>query len=556
VSSGVNGRYRDFALLGRGGMGAVYSAYDTVRQQPVALKRLLVDANTRHREERITLFHSEYRTLAELDHPCVIAVYDYGVDAEGPYYTMELLSGSDLSGKARPWREACSLVRDVCSSLALLHSRGYVHRDVSPLNVRCTQDGRAKLIDFGAMVPMGVSALTVGTPSCIAPEALTREPLDGRTDLFALGATLYSSLTGHQAFPARTLLELRTLHMRTPRPPSAITSDVPPALDRLVSSLLSIDPIARPRHAAEVMERLTVIADLAPLEQLAVHQAYLNTPALVGRTETTRTLNDAVLRVSESRGGVLRLHAAPGGGRSRMLQAAMTEARLLGLTVLSARASDATLGAYGVLRALLTELRDTVSKTREALTRAPNLLPILEGTEISTDPATREAIMKEVTALVATISHGQPMLIAVDDIERSDEPSQAALLSLAATLRRGPVGILYTDSSEANGGDRAALSLLRELSNDHALPPLDEPQTETLLGSVFGHVPNLATLARYVRARGRQPALHDGARAGFGRTRSRALRARQLVAAKPARAGRVAGIARGRAPHEARGARS
>jgi hypothetical protein len=479
-------------------MGAVYSAYDAVRQHPVALKRLLVDANTRHREERIALFHGEYRTLAELDHPCVIAVYDYGLDAEGPYYTMELLSGSDLSGTPRPWREACSLVRDICSSLALLHSRGYVHRDVSPLNVRCTQDGRAKLIDFGAMVPMGVSALTIGTPSCIAPEALKREPLDGRTDLFALGATLYFSLTGQQAFPARTLLELRTAHRRTLRPPSAIKPELPHALDRLVLSLLSVDPMARPRHASEVMERLTVLADLAPFEQLAEHEAYLNTPALVGRAEPTRKLNEAVVRLSESRGGVVRLSAAAGGGRSRMLQAAMTEARLLGLTVLSADATDATYGAYGVLRALLTELRDTVSKTREALERAPGLRAILAGSDLGSEAAARESIMREVTALIAAISHGQPMLIAVDDIERSDEPSLAALLSLAASLRRGPIGILYTDSNDAVSGDRAALSLLRELSNEIALEPLSESDTETLLGSVFGQVHNLSTVARHL----------------------------------------------------------
>jgi hypothetical protein len=166
--------------------------------------------------------------------------------------------------------------------------------------------------------------------------------------------------------------------------------------------------------------------------------------------------------------------------------------------VLSADASDATYGDYGVLRALLTELRDTVSKTREALTRAPGLRALLESSELGSEAASRESIMREVTALIATISHGQPMLIAVDDIERSDEPSLAALLSLAASLRRGPVGILYADSNDAVSGERAALSLLRELSTEIALDPLSESDTETLLGSVFGQVPNLATVARHV----------------------------------------------------------
>jgi serine/threonine-protein kinase len=87
----------------------------------------------------------------------VIEVYDYGVDAQaGPYYTTELLDGGDLRDRSPlPWREACTLLFDVCSSLALLHSRRLLHRDVSPRNIRCTHDGQAKLIDFGAMAPMG-----------------------------------------------------------------------------------------------------------------------------------------------------------------------------------------------------------------------------------------------------------------------------------------------------------------------------------------------------------------------------------------------------------------
>src|SRR5262245_58504885 len=141
LGGSARGRYTNLELLGRGGMASVYRARDGVHGHNVALKALRIEASTRHREERIAQFHREYRTLAEIAHPRVIQVFDFGVDAEGSYYTMELLDGADLSVRAPlPWREACSLLRDVSSSLALLHSRGYVHRDVSPLNVRCTAD--------------------------------------------------------------------------------------------------------------------------------------------------------------------------------------------------------------------------------------------------------------------------------------------------------------------------------------------------------------------------------------------------------------------------------
>ncbi|MDD9969130.1 MAG: protein kinase, partial [Myxococcales bacterium] len=130
-------RYDVHGVLGNGGMGAVYRVTDRHRDCTVALKRLRIEEGQSRKEERVALFHREFRTLAELEHPRVIHVYDYGIDDLGPYYTMELLDGADLREEVPiSWRRACLLMRDVCSCLALLHSRGFVHRDVSPLNVR------------------------------------------------------------------------------------------------------------------------------------------------------------------------------------------------------------------------------------------------------------------------------------------------------------------------------------------------------------------------------------------------------------------------------------
>ena len=155
------------------------------------------------------LFEREYHTLVRLKHPRIIEVYDYGLTDQGPYYTMELLDGQDLQQLAPlPYREACRHLRDVASSLALLHAHRLVHRDVSPRNVRLTADGRAKLIDFGALATFGIAEDVVGTPPSMAPEVLRRLPLDQRTDLFALGAIGYWALTGRHAFPARTVQDL------------------------------------------------------------------------------------------------------------------------------------------------------------------------------------------------------------------------------------------------------------------------------------------------------------------------------------------------------------
>jgi serine/threonine protein kinase len=139
----------------------------------------------------------EYHTLVRLKHPRIIEVYDYGVNADGPYYTMELLSGRDLQELAPlSATEVCSHLRDVASSLALLHAQGLLHRDVSPRNVRLTADGRTKLIDFGALTPFGIASVVVGSPICMAPELLRRMPLDQR--VFVDSSAPPSAAPSHQ----------------------------------------------------------------------------------------------------------------------------------------------------------------------------------------------------------------------------------------------------------------------------------------------------------------------------------------------------------------------
>src|SRR5690349_3681221 len=169
-------------------MAKVYRVCDTKTGRRLALKRGWARSESKA-ERRRALLEREFHTLAQLAHPRIIEVYDYSLDDNGPFYTMELLDGADLDKRGRvPWREACSLLCDVASSLAILHARGLIHRDVSARNVRCTAAGRAKLIDFGAMTSMGVAKDVVGTPPFMAPEVIQHQALDARADLFSLGA--------------------------------------------------------------------------------------------------------------------------------------------------------------------------------------------------------------------------------------------------------------------------------------------------------------------------------------------------------------------------------
>ena len=218
VPSLVAGRYEVRRQIGRGGVAAVFEAFDPVVARSVALKRVFKRDTAADYRRVVELFEREFHTLAQLVHPRIVAVHDYATDDEGPFYTMELLDGGDLQQLVPvDWRRACALARDVCSALSLLHSRRVVHRDVSARNVRCTSDGLGKLIDFGAMSPMGPNKqVVVGTPPYVAPEALDLMPLDARADLYALGATLYYALVGRHAFGARTFQELKERWQFTP----------------------------------------------------------------------------------------------------------------------------------------------------------------------------------------------------------------------------------------------------------------------------------------------------------------------------------------------------
>ena len=196
-------------------------------------------------------------------------MFDYGLDARRPVlHDGAARRARTCASAARKLPLACArsaqLLRDVASALALLHSRRLLHRDVSPRNVRCTRDGRAKLIDFGTLVAMGPQTRIAGTPPFVPPEALHMQPLDARSDLYALGALAYYLLTGRNAYPARDIAELARGSGSAGRSgPTQLRPELPRALDDLVMALLSLDARGRPASAAEVIERLTAIARAA-----------------------------------------------------------------------------------------------------------------------------------------------------------------------------------------------------------------------------------------------------------------------------------------------------
>jgi hypothetical protein len=504
----IGGRYLILGELGRGGMGVVYRVHDTGSKggHELALKQLLVRDDGSRSQQTVSLFEREFYTLAQLAHPRVIAVYDYGLDAVGPFYTMELLDGGNLKALAPlDVTRACTLMLEVCSSLALLHSRRLVHRDISPRNVRCTHDGHAKLIDFGAMVPMGPCSHTVGTPAFVAPEVVYRMNLDARTDLFSLGATLYYTLTGRAPFAARQLSDLREAWSREVIPPSRLVAGIPPALDALCAALLRLDPAQRPRSAYEVMQRLEVIAGVDHSEPLGVSQAYLATPVLIGRETQQRSFRQRTRRALHGVGSSLVFASAPGLGRSRLLDACVLEAKTLGATVLRAAANASADTPFTAAQHLCEQLLQALPEAAKAAAHASGAGDVLfepapgkAHTHLRklTEPALdRAALQAALTAWLIRVCDHHALVIAVDDAPRVDEASIALLAGLALQASELRMLIAVTADPKALEQAPPAYAVLARQSAAIDLEPLTRAQTELLFASVFGNVPHLALLA-------------------------------------------------------------
>jgi serine/threonine-protein kinase len=262
------GAYRVLKLVGTGGMGDVFLAFDGRLQRRVAIKRLRSDASVTPRaRERL---RREAEAAAAFSHPAIVQVYDIVSDASGDAIVMEYVQGETLDALCSrgplPPRQVAAIGRQVAEGLAAAHAVGLIHRDLKTQNVMLTPSGQARILDFGLakrLEPLpSDQALTaegslLGTVPSMSPEQAQGRPLDGRSDLFSLGVLLYEIGTGQPPFrgenPTETLLNLIG---RPPRPIREVNPGIPSRLAHLVDQLLEKDPGRRPPSASDVAARL------------------------------------------------------------------------------------------------------------------------------------------------------------------------------------------------------------------------------------------------------------------------------------------------------------
>ncbi len=283
-------RYEIQAEIGRGMMGVVYRAQDPLLGRVVALKTIVLSfaVSDEDREAFRARFIQEARRAARLSHPGIVVIHDIGEDPDtrAVYITMEFLQGRTLSelvspGRPLPWREALRITARVAEALDHAHSRGVIHRDIKPGNIILLDSGEPKIMDFGiakietARLKLTSTGQFFGTPLYMSPEQALGQQLDGRSDLFSLGAIAYNLLTAERAFEAANVPRiLARLVSEDPPPPSQRVPGVPAEVDYLVARALAKAPADRfPRGSAFAEDIEDVLGGLEPRHHAAWREA-------------------------------------------------------------------------------------------------------------------------------------------------------------------------------------------------------------------------------------------------------------------------------------------
>ncbi|MCX7934319.1 MAG: protein kinase, partial [Planctomycetota bacterium] len=260
--------YEVLELIGEGGMGAVYRARQISLEREVALKVLA--PHLAKNQEFVRRFEREAKSIARVNHPNILQVYDVGVVDDLHFIAMEFIRGHSLTDRLRqhgflPWRECCEIIRQAALGLAAAARANIIHRDIKPDNLMITDDGIVKVSDFGLAKETTSQELTqtgdlLGTPAYMSPEQCDGAPLDCRTDIYSLGATFYRAVTGVLPFNAPTPVAMMYKHKHESLiPPRQYMPSLPAAVEAIICRMMAKKPEERCASHEEVVAALDAI---------------------------------------------------------------------------------------------------------------------------------------------------------------------------------------------------------------------------------------------------------------------------------------------------------
>jgi len=261
------GRYEILDEVGRGAMGVVYRARDPRINRVVAVKTISLLGQSQEDDlEYRERFFREAEAAGRLSHPGIVTIFDAGEEPEtrAPYIVMEFVGGESLekmlarNDRKLPLATALQLTMELAEALDTAHCLGVVHRDLKPANILLTEDGHAKIADFGVaklnLAHQTAGGRALGTPAYMSPEQLNGDMVDGRSDLFSLGVILYTVVTGHRPFQGNSALTVsyRVVN-RDPIPATLLDTELPPGLDYIITRAMAKDPRDRYQRGMEMV---------------------------------------------------------------------------------------------------------------------------------------------------------------------------------------------------------------------------------------------------------------------------------------------------------------
>jgi class 3 adenylate cyclase len=513
-TSFAGGRYQVRRFLGEGGKKRVYLAHDTLLDREVAIGVIKTEGLDEAGTVRV---RREAQAMGRLgDHPHIVTVFDVGQDGNQLYIVSQFMAGGSVEDLLRrPVREgeapaepssststapgiaidhALRLAEQACLALTHAHAKGIVHRDIKPGNVWLTDEGTAKLGDFGLALALDRSRLTggammVGTAAYMAPEQAVGGEVTARSDLYALGAMLYEMLTGRPPFLGDDAVSVISQHLNTrPVAPSWHNPLVGPDLEGLVLDLLQKDPEQRPASAAAVHQRLGEIRAHPAAPQPAPGTTgptrgtgFRTWGRLVGRDTELATIKAAMDNALGGHGSLLMLVGEPGIGKTRLSEEAGVYARLRGAQTLVGHCHETEAGLpylpfVEAIRQYVTErpaedvraaLGDAGSDVAKLVSEIRERIPDLPPSPPSDPEQERYRLFESVTSFLINAAKAQPLLLVLDDLHWADRPTLLLLEHLARKLAGARLLVIGTYRDVELDRRHPLGSILADLRREH-----------------------------------------------------------------------------------------